>query len=422
MKFALAINGTRGDVEPCTALGRELARRGHEVRLAVPPNLIGLAEAAGLDAVSYGPDTQALLNDEDNLHEFWKPQTSIKLVREGIADLRQAWADMAATLRSLASGVDLVLTGMIHQGIAANIAEYYDIRLATMHFMPARVNGQLLPILPARLNRALVSALWWVQWRITKSPEDAQRRELGLPKATASSSSRILGRRALEIQAHDELCFPGLVTEWAQWADRRPFVGALTLELPTDYDDEVLSWIAAGTPPIYFGFGSMPVDSPADTIDMISAACAELGERALICTGQNDISTFVSADHVKLVPGVSHAAVFPACRAVVHHGGAGTTAAGMRAGIPTLILWIWIEQPIWLAQIKRLKIGSGRRLAATTKETLVSDLRAILAPEYVNRAREIANQMTKPGESATRAADLLENEVSRDQASPQFRD
>lgn len=94
----------------------------------------------------------------------------------------------------------------------------------------------------------------------------------------------------------------------------------------------------------------------------------------------------------------------------------------MRAGIPTLILWIWIEQPIWLAQIKRLKIGSGRRLAATTKETLVSDLRAILAPEYVNRAREIANQMTKPGESATRAADLLENEVSRDQASPQFRD
>lgn len=102
MKFALAINGTRGDVEPCSALGRELLRRGHQVRVAVPPNLIGLAESAGLDAVSYGPDTQALLDNEDNYHEFWKPQTSIKLVREGIADLRQAWADMAATLRSLA--------------------------------------------------------------------------------------------------------------------------------------------------------------------------------------------------------------------------------------------------------------------------------------------------------------------------------
>ncbi|WP_443986899.1 glycosyltransferase, partial [Mycobacterium marinum] len=61
MKFALAINGTRGDVEPCAALGRELSRRGHEVRVAVPPNLTGLAAAAGLEAVPYGPDTDELL-------------------------------------------------------------------------------------------------------------------------------------------------------------------------------------------------------------------------------------------------------------------------------------------------------------------------------------------------------------------------
>ncbi|CAM4074088.1 glycosyltransferase, MGT family [Mycobacterium basiliense] len=422
MKFALAINGTRGDVEPCAALGRELSRRGHEARIAVPPNLTGLVTSAGLEAVPYGPDTQELVDGEDSYqHDFWKPQHSIKLVREGMADLRQAWSEMATTLMSLADGVDLVLTGMIHQGIAANVAERYDIPLAAMHYLPSRVNGQVIPILPARMNHALISALWWVHWRVTKNPEEMQRRELGLPKATASSTSRILAGRALEIQAYDELCFPGLAAEWEKWADRRPFVGALTLELPTASDDEVLSWIAAGTPPIYFGFGSMPVDSPADTVAMISAACAALGERALICTGANDIDESETPDHVKLVPGVSHAAVFPACRAVVHHGGAGTTAAGMRAGIPTLILWIWIEQPIWLAQIKRLKVGAGRRLAATTKETLISDLRSILAPEYVTRAREVANRMTKPGESATRAADLLENEVSRNYPSRQLR-
>ncbi|ACC40802.1 glycosyltransferase [Mycobacterium marinum] len=412
MKFALAINGTRGDVEPCAALGRELSRRGHEVRVAVPPNLTGLAAAAGLEAVPYGPDTDELLNDEDNLQEFWKPQTSIKLVREGISDLRQAWSDMAGTLKTLADGADLVLTGMIHQGIALNAAEYYGIPLATMHFLPSRVNSRVIPILSPRLNRSVISALWWVHWRVTKNPEEAQRRELGMAKASSSSTSRILKGRSLEIQAYDELCFPGLAAEWAEWGDRRPFVGALTLEMPTESDNEVLSWIASGTPPIYFGFGSMPVESPAATIAMISAACAELGERALICTGSNDLGGLQAPENVKLVSGVSHAAVFPACRAVVHHGGAGTTAAGMRAGIPTLILWIWIEQPIWLAQIKRLKIGSGRRLASTTKETLVSDLRCILGPDYVARARTIANEMSKPGESATRAADLLENEVS----------
>ncbi|EUA94000.1 putative glycosyltransferase B [Mycobacterium ulcerans str. Harvey] len=74
--------------------------------------------------------------------------------------------------------------------------------------------------------------------------EEAQRRELGMAKASSSSTSRILKGRSLEIQAYDELCFPGLAAEWAEWGDRRPFVGALTLEMPTESDNEVLSWIA----------------------------------------------------------------------------------------------------------------------------------------------------------------------------------
>ena len=133
---------------------------------------------------------------------------------------------------------------------------------------------------------------------------------------------RIAERGWLEIQAYDELYFPGLA---AEWNGRRPFVGALTLELPTDTDDEVTSWIAAGTPPIYFGFGSMPIESPADTVGMISEACAQLGERALICAGVSEFNDMPHYDHVKVVGAVNHAAIFPACRAVVHHGGAGTT-------------------------------------------------------------------------------------------------
>ena len=408
MKFALAVHGTRGDVEPCAAVGLELLRRGHEVRIAVPPNLIGFVESAGLAAVAYGPDIQRLL-EEDAYREFWKIQNSIKLLSDGIEELRQAWAEMATTLASLADGADLLVTGMIQQGIAANVAEYYGIPLAALHYFPARVNGQLIPILPSPLIRSAMTVLEWLVSRLMKKVDYPQRRELGLPKATASSTRRIVERGSLEIQAYDELCFPGLAPEWAKWDGRRPFVGALTLEMPTDADDEVLSWIAAGTPPIYFGFGSMPVQSPAETVAMISEACTQVGERALICIGANDFTHIPHSDHVKVVGAVNHAAIFPACRAVVHHGGAGTTAAGMRAGIPTLILWIWIEQPIWAAQVKRLKIGSARRFSATTQESLVADLRSILTPQYVTRAREIAALMTKSAESVTTAADLLED-------------
>jgi vancomycin aglycone glucosyltransferase len=178
-------------------------------------------------------------------------------------------------------------------------------------------------------------------------------------------------------------------------------------------DDEVLSWIAAGTPPIYFGFGSTPIASPADTVALISAASTLLGERALICAGPNDCTHVPHAEHVKIVEAVNHAAVFPACRAVVHHGGAGTTAAGLRAGVPTLVLCVGLDQPVWAFAIERLKVGSARHFSATTQESLVADLRSILTPQCVSQARDIAAQMTKPAESVASAADLLEDAARR---------
>jgi UDP:flavonoid glycosyltransferase YjiC (YdhE family) len=224
---------------------------------------------------------------------------------------------------------------------------------------------------------------------------------------------RIAERELLEIQAYDEVCFPGLATEWAEWDGQRPFVGTLTLELATEADEDVMSWIAAGTPPICFGFGSIPVESPADMITMIAGACAQVGERALLCAGWTDFSDVPQFDHVKVVGAVNYATVFPSCRAVVHHGGAGTTAAGLRAGVPTLILWMADVQVIWGAAVKRLKVGTSRRFSAVTEKTLVADLRTVLAPQYVARACQIATRMTKPAESVTTAADLMEDVASR---------
>jgi UDP:flavonoid glycosyltransferase YjiC (YdhE family) len=270
-----------------------------------------------------------------------------------------------------------------------------------------------LPFPPAPLARSAMAVIEWLSWPLTKRRENAQRRELGLPKANGLWSRRLTERGSLAIQAYDEVCFPGLAAEWAEWNGQRPFVGALTMELPTDADEEVASWIAAGTPPIFFGFGSMPVESPADTLAMISAACAQLGERALVCSGSADFSHVPHSEHVKVVGAVNHAAIMPACSAVVHHGGAGTTAAGLRAGVPTLILWMLTDQPYWGAAVKRLNVGTARRFSTTTQKSLVADLRTILAPQYVTRAREIATRMTKPAASVATAADFLEDFARR---------
>ena len=414
MKFVLASYGTRGDIEPCVAVGRELLRRGHDVRMAVPPDLVAFAEAAGPAAVAYGPDLQAVLDAHRNFwthffRNFWKIQDLIRLRREVVEPFIQCWKEIITTLTSLAEGADLLFTGVNFEDAAGNVAEYYDIPLATLHLFPLRANGQFLPFLPAPLGRSAMKVSEWVAWRGANKVESVQRGELGLPKATKPSPRRITERGSLEIQAYDEVCFPGLAAEWAKWDGRRPFIGALTMELPTDADDEVASWIAAGTPPIFFGFGSLPVGSAADTLAMISAACAQLGGRALVCSAGSDFSHVPRFENVKVVGTMNYAAAFPACRAVVHHGGLGTTAAGLRAGVPTLILSTDLDQTLWGARVKRLKVGTARRFSTTTQKSLVADLRTILDPQCVARAREIATQMTKPAESVAAAADLVEN-------------
>jgi UDP:flavonoid glycosyltransferase YjiC (YdhE family) len=414
MKFVLAFYGTRGDVEPGVAVGRELLRRGHDVRVAVPPDLVGFAESAGLAAVAYGPDNQEWLEATRNFwkrffRNFWRIQELKRLLRESREPGIQCWGEMSSMLTSLVDGADLLLSGMSYQELAVNVAEYRDIPLATLLWFPVRVNGHVVPILPAPLIRLAMTAYEWLVWRGVRKVEGTQRRELGLPKATSPAPRRIAEGGSLEIQAYDEVCFPGLAAEWAKWDGQRPFVGTLTIESPTGADEEVASWIAEGTPPIFFGFGSIPVESPADTIAMIGAACAQVGERALVCAGWSDFSNVPHFEHVKVVSAVNYAAVFPACRALVHHGGAGTTAAGLRAGVPTLILWMADVQFMWGAAVKQLKMGTARRFSSTTEKSLVADLRTILAPEYLTRAREIATRMTRPAESVAAAADLVEN-------------
>jgi UDP:flavonoid glycosyltransferase YjiC (YdhE family) len=387
MRFVVAGYGSRGDVEPCAAVALELLRRGHEVRLAVPPNLLGFVESAGLAAVAYGPDSREEMNPGSDLVRDIAPKlrNPISVVPEVVEHVTRVKLDKSATLTGLAEDTDLILASFNEQGLAANVAKYQSIPLAGLHLFPERI--------------------WSSNWlfsRMTEVAEASQRRALGLPETSGPVSP------PMEIQAYDELCLPGPAGQWVEVTGQRPFVGAIPLELPTDFDEEVLLWIATGAPPIYFGLGSTPVTSPSDTFAMIAEACTQLGERLLFCTGPNDLTGGEHSDHVKVVSAVNHSAVFPRCRAIVHHGGAGTTASALRAGIPSLILWQWLDQPLWAAAVQQLEVGVGRRFWDTTVRTLVADLQLLVGPQYVVPAREIATRMTKPAESRAMAADLLE--------------
>lgn len=407
MRFAIAVHGTRGDVEPAAAVGLELMRRGHQVRMAVPPNLVGFAESAGLGTVgSYGPDSHQQLN-ADIFRDWYKlrnPATVLRQAREYVVD---GWQHMSQTLTELAADADLILSGTTYQEMAASVAEYHRVPLAALHYFPARANSKISPVpVPMAVIRPIWAVGEWAHWRLLKPAEDEQRRTLGLPAAHTRAIRRMVERGALEIQAYDEVLFPGIA---AELGSARPLVGSMTLQLPTDVDADVSSWIDSGSPPIYFGFGSMPVEDPAKAVQMITEVSADLGERALICSGVLQIDPELPrAAHVLIVPSVNHAAVFPRCRAIVHHGGAGTTAASVRSGVPTLVLWVGADQPVWARQVARLGIGAQHRFSATTADSLRADLRTALSAQCQDRARDLAALMTPPQRSVAITADLLE--------------
>ncbi|WP_264990603.1 glycosyltransferase, partial [Mycobacterium kiyosense] len=215
LKVAVVAYGSRGDVEPCVAVARELQRRGHEVRIALPPNMIELATATDLTAVDYGPDSRAHLDSAAELVRDCGLSNPVAALPRIIERINAVTAAKTATLKSVAQGADLIVAGFNEQGLAGIVAEYYGVPLAAVHYFPTKVFSS-----------------WGLVATMSKQAEATQRQALGLSADSGAA------REILEIQAYDELCLPGPAAEWVA-PGRRPFVGALTLALPTDTDDEV---------------------------------------------------------------------------------------------------------------------------------------------------------------------------------------
>ncbi len=379
--------------------------------VGAPPNLCGFVAAAGLSAEPFGYDTQAHMNSDvvrtrmrtGGPRQRWQAFTEIR-------DL--GWSQAISDMSALGAGADAILTGFVTEQIAAPFAESVGAACISVHHAPIRPNSAVSPVpaavsgLPPALNRAS----WWLtdtaMWLLTRDRQNALRRELGVDGTVARSP-----RDRLEIQAYDPLLCPELV---AEWSDDRPFVGFLGLSgeqrrrIAADTADaELLDWVRTGTEPVYFGFGSMPVPDPAAVVGAIVTACDRLGVRALISTGWADLAPS-DAENVRVVGALDHEQILPLCRVAVHHGGAGTTAAAMRAGIPSLVCWVGSDQPFWGARCVRHGVGASTRLKGLTAETLVAELTTVLAPDCARRAEEIAGELITPEQAVLRCADLIE--------------
>lgn len=416
--MCLMTSGTRGDVQPLVALARELQRRGHDVVLGVPPNLLALARSAGLEAATAGPDTQAFMESPQG--QAWLAAGKVRDFTSALVEFSAKHIEQSCTeLVDVSKGADLVVSGILWEDLVLPLAEHLRVPLVTLHSAPFRpttaVPAPLVTTrsLPGPLNRA-THGLFDRVWRKGVRPQAALlRARLGLP-APGPSTAKALGALGVtELQAYSPTLVPGVEKDYGA---QRPLVGFLTPDAELrrllgepGVSAELEACLGEGEPPVYIGFGSMPVTDPAGALAMVARATQSLGLRALVSAGWGRLGeSGNAAAHVRTVGALDHDAVLPRCAAAVHHGGAGTTAAAVGAGLPSVVCSVFADQPFWGTRLERLGAGTHMPFSDLDEQRLTAALRTALAPAVRSRAAELGQQLRAEPPAAARAADLVE--------------
>ncbi|HEX6305016.1 MAG TPA: glycosyltransferase, partial [Anaerolineales bacterium] len=256
---------------------------------------------------------------------------------------------------------DALISLAVQAPFAASVAEIQNIPL---------INVEPTPLLPTRAfpapgwpvqrnlgrlhNRLSGLAMLQVIWQWYRPFVNDFRQRFGLQPYTGSSFYRILGSTPL-LGAYS----PAVIPHAPDWPNSVHITGYWLPDAPAEWRSapELEAFLEAGGPPVYVGFGSMGGRNPERFAALVLEALAKSGQRGLLLTGWGGMRTLSTPDNVFVVDSAPHSWLFPRMAAVVHHGGAGTTAEGLRAGVPTVIVPFIVDQPFWGKRVKALGVG-----------------------------------------------------------------
>jgi vancomycin aglycone glucosyltransferase len=398
MKVLMSSIGSRGDVQPILALALEMRALGHTVVLCVAPNFKDWVESFGITCVPVGADLKKLAN-RSTPGKHRKPSVSQwqKLIPPVVREQFEVTANAA-------SGCNLIVVGGALQTAGRSIAELLGIPYLYVGYAPAALpSPEHAP--PEKHSQSLprwMNRLLWKRYerkwnRIFLAAVNEQRGARRLAPVVDMSRYVLTARPWL---AADAVLGPAPVTAAMQITQ----TGAWFLPDPAPLPDPLDRFLAAGEPPIYFGFGSM--GRPAETSRQLVEGARALGRRAIISRGWANLDVIDAGGDCLSIGEVSHEKLLPRVAAVVHHGGAGTTAATARAGKPQVVIPHGYDQYYWAYRVQRLGVGVAGPIAARLSvDKLVGALRKCLEPGMAARSHALAGRIELRG--ARIAADRL---------------
>lgn len=397
MKINLIAFGTRGDVQPAVALAHGLRNAGHEVVIFCGTNFVPWVESHGFNAHP-GLDMDAMMSTEDAVE--WSergtnPTVQLRVMRKL---LHEHSGDMTRSLEAHGGECDLLVSGFVSTPFAQVVAEKHNVPLIEAALQPYRATrsaaASLNPITKrdSRLNRWFGLFAQRMIGRMVQKPVAQMRARLSMPPVSALD----IARRMREIPVINGYS-RHVVPHPPDYPELSATVGYWFLDESDKWEPpaSLTQFLSDSVPPVYIGFGSMSSRDPAGLFGLICDAVEIAGVRAVVISRWAVENRAAVPDSVYVLDRAPHDWLMPRVSAVVHHGGAGTTAAGLRAGKPSLIVPHMADQPFWGRRVYELGAGPEPILKPVlTRESLAFRLKELVAtPLYASRAAELGERI-----------------------------
>ena len=401
MNITILAAGTRGDVQPFVALALGLQRAGHRVTLAAEAAFAPLVIGHGIPHAPLRADFHALATSEAGRSALGgNPLAIVRALRTSVLPsvrtlLEDAW--------TAAQGADVLVC---HPKTLAgpHLAEKLSIPCFLALPVPSLIPTQAFPA-PGVTTRDLGGFLNRLTYSLTQAAalpfrgliNQWRRETLGLSPQSLFTDPFALNGKPLPVLYGFS---PHVVPPPSDWPDHVHVTGYWFLDEPAwTPPPELVRFLEAGPPPVYVGFGSMAGQDPERTTSVAQEALARAGQRGIIATGWGGLDGRNSFPDVFVLDAAPHDWLFPRVSVVVHHGGAGTTAAGLRAGKPTVICPFSVDQPFWGQRTSALDVGPEPISAACLRAEPLADAlhQAVHDPFFGQRAEEIGRALRREG-------------------------
>ena len=396
MQITIFAFGSRGDVQPYIPLGMALQQAGYEVTLLAGDEFEAFVTGYGLRFYPLGFRVRETISESEAARAMLEGKRGLIVgIREVIRTLPPAVDQMLDSTWQACQHADAIIFSTL--GLSAyHAAERLQAPCFWALTMPAfsrtrAFPSPLFPLLPVESHAFnwvthLAAEMAWQQ--LTGRAFNTWRRSLELPAMRLSRwpYARLNGVPLPRLYHFS----PAVLPKPPDWDDHTHITGYWFLDDEPGWEpsSELLGFLKSGPPPIYVGFGSMADRRAEETTGIVLRALRLSGQRGLLLTGWAGIGQTDLPDTVFKLDSAPHNWLFPRMAAVVHHGGAGTVAAGLRAGIPSIIVPFAGDQPFWAQQVEKLKVGPKpipRRLL--TAERLAEAIHlAVIDTEVRHRA------------------------------------